>query len=140
MVKRIVMFLVLVFIVSCRTEKVTEPVVSTPYELWLSKNIHDYSIDQTRSCFCINAGVAVRITIKADTVFSVVKISDNSLITTGYYFTVDSLFGIINDSENDSLVIKYNDEYGYPEFLDINPQLHPIDGGVLYVNSNLIVE
>ena len=84
-----------------------------------------------------NAGELVRITVRADTIFNVVKISDNSLIKTSVYFTVDSLFGIIKNAGNDSLVIRYNEMYGYPEFLDINPQWHPVDGGVLYETSNL---
>jgi hypothetical protein len=69
-----------------------------------------------------------------------VRISDNTKVISPYYFTIDSLFGIINNSKNDSLVIKYNSIYGYPEYLDINPQLHPVDGGVLYETSNLNIQ
>ena len=135
--KTLLIFLIALFLISCNEEQMTESGTNKPYEVWLSKNIHNYSIDQIRSCFCLDAGVSVRITVKSDTVFSVIKLSDNSKITNRYYFTIDSLFGIINNSENDSLVIRYNDKYGYPEYLDINPQLHPVDGGVLYETSNL---
>jgi hypothetical protein len=130
-------FFILLFFASCTNEQVSDPNTKTPYELWRSKNLHNYSIDQTRSCFCPDAGELVRITVRSDTIFSVVKISDNSIISSPIYFTVDSLFGIIDNSDNDSLVVRYNSNYGYPEFLDINPQWHPVDGGVLYETSNL---
>ncbi|MEJ2103702.1 MAG: DUF6174 domain-containing protein [Ignavibacteriaceae bacterium] len=79
----------------------------------------------------------MRITVRADTIFNIINIEDNSVVTNPYYYTIDSLFGIIQYSEYDSIVIKYNSTYGFPEFLDINPQLHPVDGGVLYETNNL---
>jgi hypothetical protein len=54
-----------------------------------------------------------------------------------YYLTVDSLFSIIRTRPGDSIVVTYNETYGYPEKLDINPQQHPVDGGVLFETSNL---
>lgn len=140
MIRISLIFLVLLYCTSCQKEQVTEPDTKTPYELWRSKNIHDYSIDQVRSCFCPDAGQPVRITVRSDTIFNIINISDNSLITSPYYLTIDSLFGIIKNSENDSLVIKYDSIYGFPEYLDINPQLHPVDGGVLYKTSNLQIQ
>jgi hypothetical protein len=47
------------------------------------------------------------------------------------------MFAIIRMSTTGSVVVTYNATYGYPETLDINPQLHSIDGGVLYVTSNM---
>jgi len=140
MVRIFLIFLVLLFCTSCKQEQVAGPDTKTSYELWRSKNLHNYSIDQIRSCFCPDAGQSVRITVRSDTIFSIIKISDNHIITSPIYFTVDSLFGIINNSENDSLVVKYNTDYGFPEFLDINPQWHPVDGGVLYETSNLQIQ
>ena len=140
MIRIIFIFLFLLFITSCKKEQVVEPNTKAAHELWRSKNLHNYSIDQIRSCFCPDAGQSVRITVHSDTIFSIIKISDNSVITYPFYFTVDSLFGIINNSENDSLVTKFNIEYGFPEFLDINPQLHPADGGVVYETSNLQIK
>ena len=82
----------------------------------------------------------MKITVRSDTIYSVRRVSDNSKVVHPYYFSVDSLFGIFRNSEDDSLVIRYNLKYGFPEYLDINPQLHPIDGGVLYETSNLIIQ
>ena len=84
----------------------------------------------------------MRITIRSDSLAQVKRLSDSPVLSyPGYtwYLTVDSLFGIIRNSKTDSLVISYNSRYGYPERLDITPQLHPVDGGVLYETSNLQV-
>jgi hypothetical protein len=123
----------------CKKEQSSQPMQQTPFEKWKSQNFHNYTIDQNRSCYCLHGGELMRMTVRSDTVARMIRISDASVITLPYYFTIDSLFGIIRNSRTDSLVIRYNDQYGYPEYLDINPQLHPVDGGVLYVTSNLQV-
>lgn len=126
---------------ACRHEQSTQPIQQTPHELWKSYNVHSYTIDQTRSCFCPYIGT-VRITIQADTIAQVLKLSDTSIIANPsptLYLTIDSLFSIIQNGKNDSIVVQYNAQYGYPESLDINPQRHPVDGGVLYATSNLQV-
>ena len=50
---------------------------------------------------------------------------------------MDSLFAIIRNSKGHSLIVRYNVQYGYPEYLDVNLQVHPVDGGYLYETSNL---
>ena len=117
-----------------------QPLPADPYERWNSYNLHNYTFDQLRACFCIDGGEKMRVTVRSDTVVKVVRLSDSSEVQyprLAFYFTIDSLFGIIRHSTADSLVIVYNSQYGYPEQLDINPQLHPVDGGVLYETSNL---
>jgi hypothetical protein len=79
----------------------------------------------------------MQITVRSDTVDQVIRVSNTSAVTYPFYLTIDSLFGIIRNSRTDSLVIRYNNQYGYPEYLDVNPQLHPVDGGFLYETSNL---
>ena len=124
---------------ACNKEQVSQPQQLTPYEQWHTLNLHNYTIDQSRSCFCPHAGELVHITIRSETIASVIRISDLSIVTNPAYISIDSLFGIIRNSKTDSLVIRYNTQYGYPEYLDVNPQLHPLDGGYLYETSNLQV-
>jgi hypothetical protein len=129
----------LLTLISCK-EQTNEPVSSTPYEKWQSYNIHNYTIEQVRSCFCVNGGVKMKVTVQSDTLFSVMKLSDSTFIsypTSTQYLSIDSLFGIIRYSKTDSLIVTYNAQYGYPDKLDINPQQHPVDGGALYETSNL---
>jgi hypothetical protein len=113
---------------------------STHYMQWQSQNIHNYTIEQARYCFCPDGGQKVQITIRADSVYSVLRIADSMIIpypNLARYLTIDSLFAIIENNESDSLVVEYDSIYGYPTKLDINPQLHPVDGGILYETANL---
>lgn len=129
----------LISLLGCR-EHASQPVPLDPYERWRSYNLHNYTIDQVHTCYCVEGGQTMRITVRSDTVALVTRLSDGSKVsppTSTWYLTVDSLFGIIRNPKTDSLVIAYNSSYGYPEKLDINPQQHPVDGGVLIENSNL---
>lgn len=140
-VGRVVLPLIVVAVTcsSCNKGGVTQPTFQSPYEQWQSNNLHDYTIEQKLTCFCPTGGLLVQVTVRADTIAGVVRISDGSTLPRSIYVTVDSLFGIIRNSTSDSLVVRYNAEYGYPEYLDVNPQLHPVDGGYLFETSNLRV-
>ena len=129
------LIIALIGILSACSDHGSEPLPADPYHRWLSYNIHDYTIDQVRECFCIEGGAAMRVTVRGDTVARVVRLSDSSLVTSetaAQYLPIDSLFGIIRSPSGDSLVVEYDEQYGYPRVLDINPQQHPVDGGVLY--------
>lgn len=113
---------------------------STPIDRWKALGLSDYSIDQQRACFCLEGGSVMRLSIRGDSVARVVRLSDSTEILppiSTSYLTIDSLFGIVRSHQYDSIVVRYNADYGYPEFLDVDPQLHPIDGGVLYETANL---
>jgi hypothetical protein len=133
--------ILLLCFVGCQDQG-AQPVPVDPYARWKSFGIHEYSIDQAHVCFCPESGLATRITVRSDTIVSVVRLSDGSAVSyplSQYYLTVDSLFGIILNPGSDSLVVTYDEIYGYPKTLDVNPQLHPVDGGILYLTSNLHV-
>lgn len=136
-------FLIFLIISFSCAEYITEaPADSGPFERWRSYELHNYTLEQVRQCFCINGGQKMKVIVRADTVMQVIRLSDNTELNPSeskWYLTVDSLFSIIRHSTKDSLVVTYSNKYGYPEKLDINPQLHPVDGGVLYISSNLII-
>ena len=136
---RISVLLILIFFLfaSCESDTITGYQVDAFYRIWKNQNIHNYTIDQVKSCFCADAGLSVRITVRSDTIYSVMRLSDNTIIAKSNYLSVDSLFGVIKYGTADSIEVKYNTQYGYPEYLDIDPQNHPVDGGVLYETSNL---
>ena len=135
-------FILLVMLTSCKDHGL-QPLSTDPYLRWRSYDLHNYTVDQIRMCFCPDGGEAMRISVQSDTIASVTRLS-NGLSVPGpelrLYLTVESLFTVIHGSTTDSLVIRYNEVYGYPEMLDINPQLHPVDGGVLYTTSNLRIQ
>jgi hypothetical protein len=88
-------------------------------------------------CFCLAGGRLVRITVRSDTIENVINTFDSSTVTYPNYRTIDDLFKIIQDHSFDSVIVRYNTRYGYPKYLDIDPQLHPVDGGILFETSNL---
>ena len=77
---RISALLILIFFlfVSCTSDTITGYQVDAFYRIWKNQNIHNYTIDQVKSCFCIDAGSSVRLTVRADTIYSVMRLSDNS--------------------------------------------------------------
>jgi len=136
--RSVLLVLAVAILFSCKTDTSLAP-RPDPAQRWRSHNIHDYTIEQVRSCFCVNGGQSMLVIVRADTVASVVRISDGQVLTAEQaerYWSVDDMFAFIRQSR-DSLVVRYNVPYGYPEYLDINPQLHPVDGGVLYLTTNL---
>jgi hypothetical protein len=124
----------LLMFLSCNT-RISQPAEIDPYEKWKSKNIHNYVIEQKRICYCPNSDEIARITVRSDTIISVTRVLDDSVITNPYYLSINFLFGIIKSNNYDSIVVRYNEEYGYPEYLDIAPQQHPVDGGFSYETS-----
>ncbi|RPI06035.1 MAG: hypothetical protein EHM64_04375 [Ignavibacteriae bacterium] len=84
----------------------------------------------------------MRLTVRSDTVVSVIRISDGTGLSfpeAQPYWSVEQLFDNIRNLQ-DSMVIRYNDQYGYPEYLDIDPAGHPVDAGALYRTSNLQIQ
>jgi hypothetical protein len=139
MIKKLFLLILPLCFISCDSESITGTSDEANYMLWKSHNIHNYTIEQRVGCFCPYRG-PVRITVRSDTILSVVNLSDSTVLLNSHFRSVDSLFGIIKYGGEDSLVIKYDKTYGYPEYLDINPQDHPVDGGILYETYNLHVD
>ena len=111
------------------------PPLPDEYASWKSYRLHDYTMDQKRSCYCLESGETMRVTVRADTISLVTRMSDSTILESScwsLYLTVESLFAIIRSPNGDSLLVSYDSQYSYPSILDINPQLHPVDGGVLY--------
>ncbi len=124
---------------ACKDES-TSPRPSDPHARWRSFNIHNYSVVQTRGCFCPRGGEPMRITVNADTVVSVVSLWDGtqlSPVEASAYYCIDTLFAAVEHFAGDSIVVRYDPTFGYPAHVDIEPQLHPVDGGVVYETTGL---
>lgn len=136
--RQIIIFSVVV-LAGC-TETTDAPGPASPYDLWRSQNIHSYTMEQVRSCFCVDGGTRMKVTVKADTVFSVIRLTDSSIVpypSSAQYLSIDSLYAVIRHPSSDSLVVEYHSSMGYPTSVDINPQFHAVDGGVLFEISNV---
>jgi hypothetical protein len=120
----------------CEENHATRP--SDPYQRWRSYGLHDYTIHQKLSCFCVTGGQSMEITVRSDTIANIVRLSDSTALAKNLwpaYRTIESLFSIIATTGSDSVVVTYDGHYGFPSSLDHYPQLHPVDGGVLYETS-----
>jgi hypothetical protein len=133
----IILLLVLASIAGC--EHASAPQPQNPLDRWKAVGAESYSIDQQRVCFCLEGGSIMRLDVRGGNVVRVLRLSDSTDVLppmSNYYLSVDSLFGVIRARQYDSIVVRYNATFGYPEFMDVDPQLHPVDGGVLYETTN----
>jgi len=137
---RVFLCVMTILLAGCQDQGTPLPDWSAPCDKWKSIGVTDYTIDQTVVCFCVNGGVPMRVVVRAGAIQSVTRRSDSTQLTpqeARLYLSVDSLFAIIRNPESQTLAVTYNPTYGNPERLDVDPQLHPVDGGVLYLTSNL---
>ncbi|HEX2867771.1 MAG TPA: DUF6174 domain-containing protein [Ignavibacteriales bacterium] len=147
---RLLLLLTILLFVSsgCKKEQAVQPEdkgeksLAYSFAIWNSYEYHNYTIDQIRQCYCPNGGEKMRVTVRDDTVMSVIRQSDNKELSYSearWYLTVGSLFRKLQNPGQDSVTFSFNAVFGYPETVDINPQLHPQDGGAAYYTSNLRV-
>ena len=92
-------------------------------------NSYDYSIEQKMDCFCSQAGIWVKLFIKADTISNAVRISDKKQLTYKefkYYKSIKGLFDTISETDTNThqLIVTFDSEDNYPSFLYID--LKPI--------------
>jgi hypothetical protein len=140
--KQILLVSFLFFLLAGCDEQLSQPGSLDPYQQWMAKDIHDYTMEQVNVCFCAKGGTKMLLTVRADTIAQVMNLTDSTILPHNeavFYRSVKDLFTIIRTPGKDSLVFRFNSQYGYPEMLDINPQDHPVDGGVLIESSNLKV-
>lgn len=122
---------------SCSKAGITQPDFQTAYQKWQSNSPSNYTIVQELYCNCADAMQPMLVTVQADTIASVMKISDSTMVLNSGCVTIDSLFSLIQNPKGDSITATYSTVYGYPEDVQVNPQLLPSHGGVRYITSNL---
>lgn len=122
---------------SCSKAGITQPDFQTAHQKWQSNSPSNYTIVQELTCNCPDAGQPMLVTVQADTVASVMRISDSTMVLNSGCVTIDSLFSIIQNPKGATVVASYSSVYGYPEDVQVNPQLLPSSGGVRYITSNL---
>ncbi len=112
----------------------------------------DYSIEQSRSCFCPYGGQTAKIYVSADTIADALWISDGTHLSPGQRAGYRTIKGLIDEIAhwNTSLFvvnISYDSLNGYPSFLSIYPKAVVtsdsivggiFDAGVAYRTGNYI--
>lgn len=122
---------------ACSKAGITQPDFKSAYAKWQFNSPSNYTVVQELTCNCPDAGQPMLVTVQADTVASVMRISDSTMVLNSGCVTIDSLFSLIQNPKGATIVASYSSVYGYPEDVQVNPALLPSSGGVRYVTSNL---
>jgi len=90
-------------------------------------NSYDYSIEQRRDCFCPQAGIWVKLFVKADTVSNAIRISDNYILSYNEfrrYKSIKELFDEIalRDTARYEVKIEMDSKNNYPAYVYFNPK------------------
>ena len=131
-------------VLSC--SKSTEPDysgITNPAARWQAYGMNNYSIDQSRNCFCVHGGVTVRVFIRDNQIVNVFDISKGTSLPQNqwqWYKTVDQLFTIISGINKDSVAsfrVDYDSKYGYPTNFFVDPNAQIADEEYGYDSKNL---
>jgi len=143
MIRAIAIFLLVVLAASCTDQG--DPAEWLQYERqWQSLNIQDYSIIQELQCFCENAGRAVQLLVRSDTIYSATPLDTLPWpVNKDYYHTVNSLFQEIKSAKavpGSIVTIRFNAEYGYPELFYFDRIPGAVDEEIGFLTSGLEIQ
>jgi len=90
-------------------------------------NSYDYSIEQRRDCFCPQAGIWVKLFVKADTVSNAIRISDNYILSYNEFRRYKSIKGLfdeiaLRDTARYEVKIEMDSKNNYPAYVYFNPK------------------
>jgi hypothetical protein len=125
--------MVLLILSSCEESK-------SGREIWISRDISSYSIDQLITCFCMYSNSSYVVRVENDTIHSVIDKQTNQPIPyKGEFYSVSDLFDLIDqarESNADILKVRYNMTYGFPEKIQIDYSRTAQDDEITVVVSN----
>lgn len=104
-----------------------------PVKRWQAYGITEYSLLQTRTCFCADGGKKFLITVRSGGIASVVDPTDGGVLAAGRWAdfkTIPDLFvliGSIDTTKAASLQVSYDSRYGYPVRVFVDPSLQMAD-------------
>ncbi|MBI3125933.1 MAG: hypothetical protein HYZ10_16165 [Ignavibacteriales bacterium] len=125
----IVLGFMLVLAYGC-VDKAIEPVTDSleeNYTRWKSLGISDYSMTQSQLCFCVYGGDKMIVLVRNN---KIVSVQDSAGVIQvpqehwQWFKTVDQLFETAIKAKNDkpnSFQVQFNNEYGFPEYLWVDP-------------------
>jgi hypothetical protein len=100
---------------------------------WKSKNIKNYTIEQQRLCFCIEAGYTAKISVTNNIITNVVNTSTGEQVKPERWYlfkTIEELFSIlleIDESKVHSSKIEYDEKYYFPTYFYVDPIKEAVD-------------
>jgi hypothetical protein len=110
-------------------------------ERWEASGIRDYRLTVGRLCFCLEqAATRVIVEVRNGAVASRTYLDSGAVVEpqwTALYPGVPGLFRVIEDAirNGSQLEVRYHSALGYPQSIEIDEDLRPVDGGVSYAVS-----
>ncbi len=105
--------------------------IADPLLRWEAYALEDYSMLQSRTCFCIDGGRSFLISVRSGRIAGVVDPADGSVLAQdrwGAFMTIPDLFALVRSIDTTniaSLQVSYDARYGYPVrvFVDPSPRI-----------------
>ena len=107
--------------------------ISDPEQRWNAYVMADYSILQSRTCFCVDGGKKFLITVRSGRIAGIVDPADGSVLAQdrwGAFMTIPDLFALVRSIDTTkvaSLLVSYDARYGYPVRVFVDPSAHIAD-------------
>ncbi|MGA3287900.1 MAG: DUF6174 domain-containing protein [Bacteroidota bacterium] len=117
--------------------------ITDPNTRWQAYNLRSYVIEQQSSCFCPYGGDVCRVYVRDNKVIDVIKKSDGKSIFAQVpqrYKTVDELFVLassVNPDSVASLVIQYDERFGFPKLMSVDYSTQIADEEFAYYSQNI---
>jgi hypothetical protein len=107
--------------------------IADPVARWQAYGLVNYSLVQSRDCFCVDGGKKYLVTIRAGKIASVADAAGGGPLGVekwGDFKTVPDLFALvasIDTSAVASLQVTYDPRYGYPSRVYVDPSAQIAD-------------
>jgi hypothetical protein len=107
--------------------------IADPAARWEAYAIEDYSVLQSRTCFCADGGRQFLVTVRSGIITSVVDPADGSILSAdrwGNFMTIPGLFALVKSIDTTkvaSLQVSYDPRYGYPLRVFVDPSIQIAD-------------
>lgn len=107
--------------------------IADPAQRWQAYALLDYSLLQSRDCFCVDGGRKFLITVRSGKIASIVDPGNGSPLggdRWGDFKTIPDLFALVTSIDTTkvaSLQVSYDARYGYPLRVFVDPSLQIAD-------------
>ena len=121
---------------------VRQQLLNENHQKWNTQNILSYSYLYKRVCFCPPEEDVVVMVVDGKVVGASYTPSGSTVPvdTTAKLLTVNGLFDQIQtifDENTSQINVTYNKEFGFPERIEIDMDQAAVDGGIVYLVSDL---
>ncbi len=117
--------------------------IADPYLRWQAYGLTSYVIEQQSECFCILGGEKCKVYVRDNMIVDVIKESDGQSVLAQVpqrYKTVEELFALarsLNPDSVASLVIQYDERFGFPTIIAVDRSFQMADEEFAYITDHL---